>query len=244
VKGKFVRSRQRHKLLKPFWFKFEQSSDFCSVSANSSMKSVAVGIAFAFLSAGCGACEFDVDVNVGTVTALGYKPGNVSLSTMGLPSECCSWASQCISTYPNQLEPSSDCTSKLANMESFVLEESFNGGICSGPVCSIDNTTGYKAETSLLIRAYASNPYALIRPQLSSLDLFSPMSDQCCSQWQALGAPEDLSDECKIPLLALDQFSTEFDFKDFGPLCFRASDMVKLNPENGCFRQAFTQTLI
>jgi len=207
------------------------------------MQSVAVGIAFAFLSAGCGACEFEgnnKDIFGQTV------PGNVSLSTTGLPTECCSWASQCVKAYlpTDRLEPSSDCTSKLANMESFVLEESFNGGICSGPVCSIDNTTGYKAETSLLIRAYASNPYALIRPQLSSLDLFSPMSDQCCSQWQALGGTEDLSDECKIPLLALDQFSTEFDFKDFGPLCFRASDMVKLNPENGCFRQEFTQTLI
>jgi len=127
-------------------------------------------------------------------------------------------------------------------MESFVLAESFNGGICSGPVCSIDTTGGYNGEGSIIIRAIASNPYAVIRPQLSRMDFFSPMSDQCCSQWQAPGAVEDLSDECKIPLIK--SVDTDLDFKDFGSLCFRASGMVKLNPENGCFIQALTQTLI
>jgi len=212
------------------------------------MQSVAVGIAFAFLSAGCGACEIDVNLGREPSKLSGYVPGNVSLSTMGLPSECCSWASQCVSTWPNQLEPSSDCTSKLANMESFVLEESFNGGICSGPVCRIDNTSGnVYAAGSFAIRAVASNPYAVIRPQLSSMDFFSPMSDQCCSQWQAPGALEDLSDECKIPFIK--EFNADFDQETVTPfipgsVCFRASGMVKLKKENGCFIQAVTQTLI
>jgi len=216
------------------------------------MQSVAVGIAFAFLSAGCGACEFEgnnKDIFGQTV------PGNVSLSTTGLPTECCSWASQCVKAYlpTDRLEPSSDCTSKLANMESFVLEESFNGGICSGPVCSIDNRPGIsRAGVASIFLAIASNPYAVIRPQLNRMDFFSPMSDKCCSQWTTTTgggggtdlsdvSTDDLSEECRIPLF---QGFMGGGVKDVGPLCFRASGMVKLNPENGCFIQPYTQTLI
>jgi len=224
------------------------------VSANSSMKSVAVGIAFAFLSAGCGACEFDYIADPRQSVFFGQTvPGNVSFSTTGLPSECCSWASQCVSAFlpTERLEPSSECMSKLANMESFVLEESFNGGICSGPVCSIasnpyaSNPVSAGVASSFL--ATASNPYAIIRPQLNQMDFFSPMSEKCCSQWKTQGpedlsgvSTDDLSDECRIPLFNF----RNLEFKDLGSLCFRASGMVKLNPENGCFRQPFLQTLI
>jgi len=121
-------------------------------------------------------------------------------------------------------------------MESFVLEESFNGGICSGPVCSIDNTLGGVAGTLL---ALASGE-PLIRPYLARMDFFSPMSDKCCSQWTSLDFTDDLSDECRIPLFKI----YETDFKEIGTLCFRASDMVKLNRENGCFNQPRFPALI
>jgi len=190
------------------------------------MQSVAIGITFAFLSAGCGACEFEA-----------FRE-NVSLSTTGLPSECCSWASQCVLAYPYQLEPSSDCTSKLANMESFVLEESFNGGICSGPVCSIDITQSPIGGTLLAI----ASGEPLIRPYLARMDFFSPMSDKCCSQWTSLDFEDDLSDECRIPLFK--GIGADISTKEIGSLCFRASGMVKLRRENGCFNQPRTPALV
>jgi len=117
-------------------------------------------------------------------------------------------------------------------MESFVLEESSNGGICSGPVCSIDQSSG----VSGTLLAIASS-YPFIRPILARMDFFSPMSDKCCSQWLSVDFTDDLSDECRIPLFK------SFD-ADAGSLCFRASGMVKLRRENGCFNQPRTPALI